>query len=109
MSVATLTIYKPVCYAGHMATPHQDQASREKTAQETRSLIRPRSTPKLLQSLAPGVSLKKLHRLSGIPLEHLSRIFNRKRGLTVDKAVKIAQTLNVPVERVISVLVPTNR
>jgi hypothetical protein len=65
-----------------------------------------RTTPKRLRQLAPGVSLRELSRRTDIRLEHLSRIFGRKRGLTLDKARKIANALNLPVDMVADTLAP---
>lgn len=65
-----------------------------------------RSTPQVLRRLAPGVSLRRLHKLTGINLQHLSRIFSGQRGLTIAKARIIARFLDVSLEQVCDALRP---
>jgi transcriptional regulator with XRE-family HTH domain len=57
-------------------------------------------TPRRLKALAPGVTLGELSRRSGVRLEHLSRIVNGHRRLTIDTATKIATALDLPMEAV---------
>lgn len=58
-------------------------------------------TPRRLALLAPGVSVGELSRKTGILLEHVSRIVNGRRRLTLDTASKIAAALNLTIEDVV--------
>jgi transcriptional regulator with XRE-family HTH domain len=64
------------------------------------------STPATLRTLAPGVSLCALSKLTGIALSHLSRIFSGQRGLTIDKARIIAKAVGRSITDVADVLQP---
>lgn len=61
------------------------------------------STTRKLQALG-AVSLRKLAHETGIALPHLSRIFSRKRGLTVSTARKIAQATGRTLDHVAQTL-----
>lgn len=62
-------------------------------------------TPRRLTRLAPGLTLCELSRRTGIRVEHLSRIFNGHRGLTLDNAAKVAGAIGVTIEAVHAVLI----
>lgn len=62
------------------------------------------ATPKALRELRPGMSLKALHRRTKIPLSHLSRVVNGRRGLTVAIARRIAKATGTTIDRVVAVL-----
>ena len=64
----------------------------------------PNRTPKRLKALAPGMSLRRLSILSGIALPHLSRVVNRKRGLTVTVARRIAKATGTTIDQVVNCL-----
>ncbi len=70
------------------------------------SVKRKSVTPKKLQTLAPGLSLRQLSRLTGIAMPHLSRVVNGKRGLTVRIAARIAKHTGATLDRVVEVLAP---
>jgi plasmid maintenance system antidote protein VapI len=61
-------------------------------------------TPKKLRQLAPGVSLGELARRTGIRHEHLSRVVNGKRGLTLVTAQRIAKALDLSTDDVANAL-----
>jgi transcriptional regulator with XRE-family HTH domain len=58
-------------------------------------------TPRRLTNLAPGMTLCELSARTGILVEHVSRIVNGRRRLTLDTASKIARALDIPIETVI--------
>ena len=64
------------------------------------------TTPKALRELAPGVSLRQLAKRTGLRLEHLSRIVNGRRGLTLENAARIALALDCTIEQVHQALAP---
>lgn len=61
------------------------------------------STTRKLQALG-AVSLRKLALETGIALPHLSRIFSRKRGLTVGTAQRIARATGRTLDQVADTL-----
>lgn len=60
---------------------------------------RPPKNNERLQLIAPTATLGAIARGTGLNVEHVSRIFNRKRTPSLRSAVKIAKFLQIPVEK----------
>jgi len=61
-------------------------------------------TPERMRKLRPGMSLRTLSKRTGLSLPHLSKVVNKRRGLTVRVARLIAQATGTTIDRVVTIL-----